>query len=393
MLELHRVREKVRIKFLELKKCLTDRETKLIRELDDIVSSYRSYKREVGKKIEMERDIENIRNATIGVVADPIVRTSHDGFLTRWSQDLEQLQIPIKPKLVTFVCDNRRLFDCLENFGKLEETVSKINHICKTPRISVCSIGIENEQLNYPRDVTVDNETGYIYITDYFNNCVKVFNRDGKYVFKFGDGEMNYPNSLIICGNTVLISQDNYSLLKYDLNGKFISKIGTYGCGELQFKYPQGLCRDEINGDIYVCDLGNDRVQIISKKFLYKSQFGKDILHQPLDVKLNKDNIFVLDASNPCLHIFNKQLVLQNNLISKGKGQQVFNPYFFQIDKFENILISDRDSHSIKVFNPKFEIIYSISVTIHPMGLTIDSADRIIVVCHAINHCLQIFST
>ena len=128
---------------------------------------------------------------------------------------------------------------------------------------------------------------------------VKVFNRDGKYVFKFGDGEMNYPNSLIICGNTVLISQDNYSLLKYDLNGKFISKIGTYGCGELQFKYPQGLCRDEINGDIYVCDLGNDRVQIISKKFLYKSQFGKDILHQPLDVKLNKDQHICIRRFQP----------------------------------------------------------------------------------------------
>ena len=395
VLELRRVKEKVRIKFLELKTCLTNRETRLIRELDDILSSYRHYKKEIGKKIEKERDIENIRNATIGVVTDSIVRTSHDDFLTGWTEDLEQLQIPVKPKLVNFVCNNNRLFEDLENFGKLEEKVSRRSYICKThPRISACGIGIGNEQLNYPRDVTINNKTGYIYISDYFNNCVKVFNRNGKYVFRFGDGEgMDYPNSLSICDNTVLISQDDYSIMNYTIDGKFISKIGTYGSGELQFKYPQGLSIDEINGDVYICDLGNNRVQIITKEFQYKSQFGEDTLYQPLDVKLNKDNIFVLDAANPCLHIFNRQLVLQNSLISRGKGHQVNNPYFFYIDKFENILVSDRDSHSIQVFDPKFELISSISVHIYPMGITIDFEDRIIVVCQAINHCLQIFST
>ena len=30
-------------------------------------------------------------------------------------------------------------------------------------------------QLNKPRDVTVDNETGNIYIADTENHCVKVF--------------------------------------------------------------------------------------------------------------------------------------------------------------------------------------------------------------------------
>ena len=68
-------------------------------------------------------------------------------------------------------------------------------------------------QLNKPRDVTVDNETGNIYIADTENHCVKVFDSTGKYLFKFGDnegrGKMHRPLSVAICGDRILISQCN----------------------------------------------------------------------------------------------------------------------------------------------------------------------------------------
>ena len=44
-------------------------------------------------------------------------------------------------------------------------------------------------QLDLPRGVTVDNETGNIYIADTVNNCIKVFDSTGKYLFKFGNNE------------------------------------------------------------------------------------------------------------------------------------------------------------------------------------------------------------
>ena len=127
------------------------------------------------------------------------------------------------------------------------------------------------------------------------------------------------------------------------------------------------------------------------KTFQYKSEFGKDILHCPLDVKLYKDNIFILDESNPCLHIFNKDLVLQKSVVTRGEGQQVVNPLFFCIDKFGSILISDRYSNSILILSSKCEFIHKISVSNSPMGITMDKEDRVIVVCVAANNCLQIF--
>ena len=280
-------------------------------------------------------------------------------------------------------------------FRKLSR-ISEIDYKSKTQSIiSLCDRGTGNEQLNNPCDVTVDYTTDNIYVADNLFNCVKVFDSTAKYLFKFGDengeGKMSSSWGLHICGNKVLVTQWNHCIQVYQLDGKYVSKIGNYGNGQLQFNIPSGLSTDEYNGDIYICDSGNHRIQILSENFQYKSEFGKDILHYPRDIKLYKDNIFVLDQSNPCLHIFNKDLVLQKSVVTRGEGQQVINPFFFFIGKFGSILISDHNSNSILILNSEFEFIHNISVSPSPMGITMDKEDRVIVVCCAARNCLQIF--
>ena len=261
--------------------------------------------------------------------------------------------------------------------------------------MSVCGKGKGKEQLNCPSDVTVENETGNIYIADQANDCVKVFDCTGKYLFKFGDnegeGKMYLPLSVAICGDRILISQANNCILNYQLNGKFISKIGKYGNGELEFNFPYGLTIDESNGNIYVIDYSNNRIQILSQDFRFISQFGKDILKYPLDVKLSKEYVFVLNESNPCLHLFNYNHILQKSVISRGIGMQVINPWNFFIDQTDNILISDNGSNSIHIFDKDFQLIHEISVSPNPWGISVDKRGIVIVVCQADDNCLQIF--
>ena len=396
VLELNRVKDKICTRFTELRECLTVRETKLMKELNDILSSYNRYTTEVKKMNEQKRDVENTRIAlTTVVTTSPAVKCFHEKMLQELNEQLEQLEIPVKPKLVRFVCEKNKLVTEVNELCKLVERVSEIDYKSKTQSIiSVCDIGTGNEQLNLPFGVTVDHSTGNIYVSNFFNSCVKVFDNSVKFVFKFGDkagkGKMCGPKGIVICRNTVLVSQSSHCILAYQLDGKFISRIGSIGSGELQFNNLWGLSTDEYNNDIYICDYGNHRIQIISENFQYKSQFGKDILHSPLDVKLYKDIIFILDKSNPCIHIF-KDLVLQKSVITRGKGQQVINPWFFFIDKFGYILISDYVSNSIFILNPEFEFTHKISVSNNSKGITMDKEDRVIVVCNADNNCIQIF--
>ena len=379
------------------------RESELLRELDNILASYLSYRSELEKVSGRKTALERIKTFHQNEFQTSPVKSVHENFITQLDTELKSIETPIEPKMVSFECDNNKMLTVLNNLGKLVEKVrSGIDYKSKKqPLVSVCEGGNGMEQLNTPFGVTVDDNTGNIYIADCSNYCVKVFDSTGVYLFKFGDneceGKMCYPRGVAICGDRIVISPENIlsqvkdSILLYKLNGQFVSNIGTSGIGEKEFNYHTILTIDESNGDIYVCDSGNNRIQILNKEFSFKSQFGKDTLKSPLDVKLSKEYIFVLDASNPCLHLFSYNHILQKSVISRGKGMEVVGPYFFFIDQTDNILISDSESNSILIFTPQFELFHKIPVSQHPMGVTIDNQGRIVVVFRSPKDCLQIF--
>ena len=68
VLQLNREKDKVRTTFIELRKILTETETKLMKSLNDILSSYNGYTSEVKKMNEQKQDIEKMRNAQIAAV-------------------------------------------------------------------------------------------------------------------------------------------------------------------------------------------------------------------------------------------------------------------------------------------------------------------------------------
>ena len=151
---------------------------------------------------------------------------------------------------------------------------------------------------------------------------------------------MSSPRALSIHGNNIVISQSNDSILNYQLDGKFISRIGKSGKGKLEFNLPHGLTFNQ-NGDLYICDSNNNRVQILSKEFVFKDQFGQNSLKKPCDVKLTGRHIYILDKSNPCLHLFDYNLILQKSVLSRGEELQLIDPQSCYIDNSDNILITD----------------------------------------------------
>ena len=159
----------------------------------------------------------------------------------------------------------------------------------------------------------------------------------------------------------------------------------------MHFRYPYGLTINQANGDVYVCDSRNKRIQILSKHFKFISKFGEDSLSDPRDIKLSNDYIYVLDESNPCVYLFDHDHILQKRHITRGNGMLVSNPYSFFLDNSNNLLISDYGSNSILIFNPLFELIYKISVSNHPTGIVVNKQRRIIAVSCSDKNCLQIF--
>ena len=396
-LELSRVREKIKNKFADLNDCLKARKRELLRELDKTLASYLSYRREMEKLNKKKIALETTKEYHQNQIAISPRSSIHEKCISQINAQLKSIETPTEPRMVTFECDSNRMFAEVNKLGKLVEKLrSDIDYTSKKKTlISICEKGNGMEQLYYPQGVTVDNKTQNIYITDSYNNCVKVFDSTGKYLLKFGDNEgegmMYLPRGVAIYEDRILVTQYSNCILNYQLNGMFICKIGREGKGVLEFAFPCGLTVDESIGDIYICDCYNNRIQILSTVFSFKSQFGNDTLKYPLDVKLSKVYIFVLDAFNHCLHLFDYNHILQKSVIPRGTGMQVFNPSSFFRDESDNILISDEGSNSIFIFNSEFHLIHKISVSNNPTGVTVDKQKRVIVVSKAYKYCLQIF--
>ena len=97
-----------------------------------------------------------------------------------------------------------------------------------------------NQQFGNP-DITIDKQTGDIYVADYFNNRVVKFDSDGNVISQWGsagsgDGQFQNPQDVAIdsLGKLYVTDTNNHRIQKFDSNGQFILKWGTHGSGHGQ---------------------------------------------------------------------------------------------------------------------------------------------------------------
>ena len=167
------------------------RESELLRELDNILASYLSFRSELEKVNEKRIALETIIHYHQNQIPNSPLNSVHGDGIARLNTELKSIETPTEPKLVTFECDSNKMLAELNRLGKIvAKVISGIDYKSKKQAlVSVCEEGKGMEQLNNPEGVSVDNKTGNIYIADSSNNCGKVFDSTGKCLYKFGDNE------------------------------------------------------------------------------------------------------------------------------------------------------------------------------------------------------------
>ena len=78
-----------------------------------------------------------------------------------------------------------------------------------------------------------------------------------------GDGEFRWPQGLGIDneGNVYVSDRGNDRIQVFDPHGRFLRKWGSTGSGDGEFRWPQGLGIDS-EGNVYVSDQGNHRILV-----------------------------------------------------------------------------------------------------------------------------------
>ena len=129
---------------------------------------------------------------------------------------------------------------------------------------SVRKIG-EGSLTNPWHCVQYDN---YLIVSDSAENNIKVFNKDGHFLYKFGktgsgDGELNQPRLLSVnkAGHLMVCDEGNHRVQVFELSGKFVTKFGTEGTGKGEFNLPVSTAVLS-DGRIVVTEFWNHRIQI-----------------------------------------------------------------------------------------------------------------------------------
>ena len=107
-------------------------------------------------------------------------------------------------------------------------------------------------------------------------------------------------------GNLYVADSGNNRVQKFDRDGRFLAQVGGPGAGNGQFNEPWGLALDA-QGDLYVADTWNHRIQKFNKDLQYVTQWGKPasdldnptpfVFWGPRDVAVDaQGNVWVADT-------------------------------------------------------------------------------------------------
>jgi len=135
--------------------------------------------------------------------------------------------------------------------------------------------------------------------------------------FSFGkegseNGQLKQPNLGIETdfeGNIWVADTENNRVEKFNSKGEYLSQFGKEGSGDGEFKSPRGLAIDP-SGNIWVVDSGNNRVQKFDSKGKYLLKFGEKgsgemQFNSPAGMTFSGTNAFVVDSGNNRVQKFN----------------------------------------------------------------------------------------
>src|SRR6187397_1504612 len=217
------------------------------------------------------------------------------------------------------------------------------------------SFGKGNGRFDGQNDVDALN--GRVYVADYANHRIQVFDTKGNYLTKWGtygeeNGQIHKASALSIVpsGKIYLSDQFNYRIQEFTANGTFVTTWGTKGEADGQFLHPHVPAVDS-EGNVYVSDRDLANVQKFTGdgKFIMKwSEQGSNDgqLSKPESVIIDsKDNVYVADFGNHRIQKFTQDGKFISKWGSKGIGDGEFNgPAGLSIDKNDNIYVKDRNN-------------------------------------------------
>jgi len=232
-----------------------------------------------------------------------------------------------------------------------------------TPIFKFGEEGEKPGQFKFPYGIDGDSQ-GNVYIADLYNGTVSVHDSKGKFIKYFAEKNprekiLETPGGLRIFNDKVYITDIIKSkVLVFDLNGKKIMEIGKMGVKPGEFRAPNAVTVDE-EGNIYVVDTGNSRIQIFDKTGKFLRMFngsadgkGSSIFVNPRGIAIDSRGIIYV-VSNLTHYIYGFDKNGKQLFVFGGNGSandQFSLPNGLMISDNNEVFITDTTNQRVAVY-------------------------------------------
>ncbi len=225
-------------------------------------------------------------------------------------------------------------------------------------------------EFNEPWGIAVDRE-GNVYVADTWNHRIQKFDTDGNFLLEWGyaamtGGQLTEPGAFFgpraiaidADGNLYVTDTGNKRVQKFSPDGQFLAQYGGAGAGPGQFDEPVGIAIGP-DGTIYVADTWNRRVQAFSPDFAFLREWpvagweSESVVNKPYIAVDPQGNVYVTDPENFRVIVFDAQGNVKLVFGQYGTDLQSFGlPNGIAIGPDGTLYVADADNHRILVFPP-----------------------------------------
>lgn len=227
----------------------------------------------------------------------------------------------------------------------------------------------EPGRLLKPLGLDVD-QNGTLYVADATLRSILVYDRDGKYLRKIGGEKMfdrlssvtvDQKGSRLYVVDIGGVQSENHRVRVFDpVSGKHLFDFGRRGKEPGEFNLPRDIAIGK-EGQLYVVDGGNFRVQVFDSDGKYRNAFGTvgrqtGTFARPKEVATDRDgNVYVADAAFGNFQIFSSD---GDMLMFVGNRSEVDGPAKYMlpsgifVDEDGRVYFVDQWYRKIDVFRP-----------------------------------------
>lgn len=228
------------------------------------------------------------------------------------------------------------------------------------------SYGTGNGQFGAPYGMAVDDYDGRLFVAEFDNDRVQVFDADGGYLGQFGasgtgNGQFFGPMGVAVNQSTrdIYVTDTlNHRVQRFNSAWVYQGQFGGPGSGDGQFDRPKGVAVDG-SGNVWVADANNHRMQRFSAAGVYQARFGSagvgaGQFNGPTGVTVGPDgSVWVADTANHRVQQFDGSGNWTQTIGSYGNGDgQLRYPQFMAVNAAGSLLVTDTSNSRVQMFSP-----------------------------------------